>query len=234
MARNRGQIPKYGKHFRLESTGYHSLANRIYVLKTDERWFIRSDKTSKVWQIYHGIPRDRAIAMSTPLPSLGQAMTRLLQGIELGFYQAVTHRIVTLTIRPVPPDLCPTCGKSGADPCVTRGARYYGCDHAARPRTIGRPHMPAGRPVPEPGDAESGLREHIQLLHPRMITRGVGDARLATDHARKHRYGTVNHHHGPDAGPHARPRGWRDGSGVVMIDAQAARRRNPPTPESSG
>jgi hypothetical protein len=82
-----GQIPKYGKNFRLEHAPYHpELASRVYALRRDPAWFIRSDKTSGIWQVYYGTSRNTATAMGTPLPTLGLAMTRLLDGIELGFY----------------------------------------------------------------------------------------------------------------------------------------------------
>jgi hypothetical protein len=38
-------------------------------------------------------------------------------------------------------DKCPRCLRAGADPCVTRSGRLYGCDHAGRPRT--GPRTPA-------------------------------------------------------------------------------------------
>ena len=91
MLRNRGQIPPYGKSFRLESTSYHpELANRVYALKQDPDWFVRSDKTSKVWAIYRGASRDTATAMGCPLPSLTAAMAKLLDGIRQGFYQTAS------------------------------------------------------------------------------------------------------------------------------------------------
>ena len=86
-----GQIPKYGEFFRLESTPYHpELANRVYVLKRDPSWFIRSDNTSGVWQVYHGHNREMATPVGTPLPTFGMAMARLLDGIDLGFYAVRT------------------------------------------------------------------------------------------------------------------------------------------------
>jgi len=85
-----GQIPPYGKNFRLESEPWTSdLANRSYVLKRDPHWFIRSDKTSKTWRVYHWhltYSRDLATPVGKPLPTLSAAMTRLLSGIEQGFY----------------------------------------------------------------------------------------------------------------------------------------------------
>jgi hypothetical protein len=81
-----GQIPKYGEHFRLESTPYHPvLANRVYALKKDPAWFVRSDKTSKKWRVYCGVTRDTAVILSPALPTLSLAMARLLGTVE-GFY----------------------------------------------------------------------------------------------------------------------------------------------------
>jgi hypothetical protein len=83
-----GQIPKYGAYFRLESLPYGpELANRAYMLKRDPYWFIQSNKASKIWRIYHydgGLCAPRSVG--TPLPTLGQAMSRLLVGIDQGFY----------------------------------------------------------------------------------------------------------------------------------------------------
>ena len=91
MSRAGGQIPPYGKHFRRESVTYHpDLANRVYVLKTDGTWFLRSDKTSKVWTIFWGPSIETAVAMGKPLPSLTAAMAKLLDGIKQGFYQVAT------------------------------------------------------------------------------------------------------------------------------------------------
>lgn len=88
-----GQIPKYGKNFRRESTRYHpDLANRVYALKRDPEWFIRSDKPSKIWRVYHGAQRDTATAFGTPLPTLTKAIARLLEGIEQGFYATVAEQ----------------------------------------------------------------------------------------------------------------------------------------------
>jgi hypothetical protein len=87
-----GQIPPYGKHFRLKSEPWTpDLANRVYVLKTDPDWFIRSDKTSKIWRVYQwhlDHSRELATPIGTPLPTFGMAMNRLLEGIDRGFYQA--------------------------------------------------------------------------------------------------------------------------------------------------
>lgn len=88
-----GQIPKYGKHFRRESVPYSpTMANRAYVLKADPAWIIQSDKTSGIWQVYLENPTGPGnITISTPLPTLGLAMIRLLEGIDRGFY-ALTAR----------------------------------------------------------------------------------------------------------------------------------------------
>jgi len=90
-----GQIPKYGKHFRRISERWTpDLANRVYVLIRDPAWFIRSDKASKTWRVYHWhLNHDRELAtpIGTPLPTLGLAMLRLLDGIDRGFY-AISSR----------------------------------------------------------------------------------------------------------------------------------------------
>ena len=84
-----GQIPKYGQHFRLESLAWTpGRANRAYVLKRDPAWFIRSDKTSKAWQVYHGADRELAAPAGKVQPTLITAMNLLLDGIDYGFYQA--------------------------------------------------------------------------------------------------------------------------------------------------
>lgn len=86
-----GQIPRYGKNFRRESERWTpNLANRVYVLKRDPSWFIRSDKTSETWRVYRwhlDHAREMATPVGTPLPTLGMAMNRLLEGIDRGFYQ---------------------------------------------------------------------------------------------------------------------------------------------------
>jgi hypothetical protein len=72
---------------------------------------------------------------------------------------------------------------------------------------------------------EPDLREHCREFHSRITLRGQTDEKVASAHGRDHhQFGSHSHHHGPNAGPHARPRGWRDGSGVVLIDRQAAMR----------
>lgn len=90
MSRNQGQIPPYGTNFRLEDLPYHpELASRAYVLKRDARWFIRSDKTSKVWTIFYvyGPSPATVIPMGKTLPTLGIAMMKLLEGVDRGLYQ---------------------------------------------------------------------------------------------------------------------------------------------------
>jgi hypothetical protein len=86
-----GQIPKYGRHFRRESTPWTpGLANRVYVLTRDPSWFIRSDKASKTWRVYNwhlDHERELAAPIGTSLPTLGMAVNRLLEGIDRGFYQ---------------------------------------------------------------------------------------------------------------------------------------------------
>jgi len=82
-----GQIPPYGENFERESMPYHpTMSNTIYKLKIDDDWFIRSDKTSKHWQVFHGSFRDLATPMGKVQPSLTKAMQLLLDGITGGFY----------------------------------------------------------------------------------------------------------------------------------------------------
>jgi hypothetical protein len=82
-----GRIPKYGAHFKQVGLPYHAtLSSTTYVLKIDNNWFIRSDKTSKRWYIFHGKNRDHAINMGKVQPTLGEAMRLMLDGIDQGFY----------------------------------------------------------------------------------------------------------------------------------------------------
>lgn len=83
-----GQIPKYGENFRHDRVGsYHpTLSDTIYILKDDEEWFIRSDKTSKHWRLFHGMDRDQAVPHGRLQPSLTLAMSMMLEGIAEGFY----------------------------------------------------------------------------------------------------------------------------------------------------
>lgn len=48
-----GQIPPYGQYFRWEPCEYSPLlAGRRYILRADERYHIRSDKTSERWFLF--------------------------------------------------------------------------------------------------------------------------------------------------------------------------------------
>lgn len=83
-----GQIPKYGKDFELVSTCWHpELAARVYRLRRDPRWFIRSRHGSKVWRIYSGDPEGIYDAHGRPQGSFIEAMNLLLDGIDYGFYE---------------------------------------------------------------------------------------------------------------------------------------------------
>ena len=43
-----GQIPQYGENFRLEHVADEAdMANRLYVVKRDDDWWIRSDKSRR-------------------------------------------------------------------------------------------------------------------------------------------------------------------------------------------
>jgi len=78
-----GQIPKYGANFRLDDAGYHpELSRSVYVLKTDRTWFIRSDRTSKKWGIYHGAPFNDATPVNLTYRTLTLAMEALVNAIE--------------------------------------------------------------------------------------------------------------------------------------------------------
>lgn len=72
--------------------------------------------------------------------------------------------------------------------------------------------------VPEPDQ----LTEHVRAMHPRLTRRPhSGNPDLAERHAGDHYHnGGHSHHHGPNAGPHARPVGWRTGGDVTMITEQ--------------
>ena len=125
-----GQIPPYGANFRRVSLAYsRDFANRLYALKQDPRWFIRSDKTSEKWTIFY-LPdtataaalrpsapvslRERAalyphlaIAVSRPRDTFAEAMAMLLDGVSRGFYR----------IAPVPVPVivhAPDCGLQGS------------------------------------------------------------------------------------------------------------------------
>lgn len=83
-----GQIPPYGKNFKHDRVGsYHpTLSDTIYILKIDEEWFIRSDKKSKQWSLFHGWIRNNAVRYGKVQPSMAKAMQLLLDGIAGGFY----------------------------------------------------------------------------------------------------------------------------------------------------
>jgi hypothetical protein len=88
MPRSRGQIPPYGENFHRETVSYdRHLASTVYVLKRDARWFIRSDKTSHVWTVFYQTFAG-PLPMGYPVRTFTEAMTRLLDGIALGFYHA--------------------------------------------------------------------------------------------------------------------------------------------------
>lgn len=89
-----GQIPTYGRNFRRESLPWSpDLANRAYVLKRDDSWFIRSDKTSERWFIFWTVPgASFSTAMGKPMPTFTKAMAKLLEGIRLGFYPVADPR----------------------------------------------------------------------------------------------------------------------------------------------
>lgn len=74
-----GQIPSYGKNFRLEHVPYEAslgLASRRYVLKADSNIFIRSTSDSKSWQIFVAGPADAAFPIGDPRGTLTEAMKR--------------------------------------------------------------------------------------------------------------------------------------------------------------
>jgi hypothetical protein len=74
-----GQIPKYGEHFRRESTPYEpdrDVATRRYVLKTDPRFFIQSTRDSEHWTVYIAGPEGAAFPIAEPDDTLTEAMLR--------------------------------------------------------------------------------------------------------------------------------------------------------------
>ena len=83
-----GQIPPYGVNFRRENVdGWDPVfGSRVYVLKRDNEWFIRADKPSKRWFVFHGMNRDMATNMGRVQPSFTAAMQLLLDGIAYGYY----------------------------------------------------------------------------------------------------------------------------------------------------
>lgn len=70
--------------------------------------------------------------------------------------------------------------------------------------------------VPEPDQ----LTEHVRAMHPRVRAGVAGDDLVYAHVNEHHRFGGHSHHHGPNAGPHARPAGWRTGGDVTMITEQ--------------
>ena len=82
-----GQIPPYGKNFRHDRAAkYHpSLGQALYILKWDEHWYIRADKGSKRWYIFHS-GHQGAIHMGKVWPSLTVAMAKLMEGVKQGYY----------------------------------------------------------------------------------------------------------------------------------------------------
>jgi hypothetical protein len=62
------------------------LAQRVYALKADDDWFIRSNHSSEQWQVFHGPDRDTAVAHGKIQPNMRGAMALLLAGVEQGCY----------------------------------------------------------------------------------------------------------------------------------------------------
>jgi hypothetical protein len=79
-----GQIPRYGKHFRLKNEQARVLwmANRKYELKADPAYYARSDRTSKYWYAYG----PRGLLTVLPATTLTGAMNVILEHL------AVLHR----------------------------------------------------------------------------------------------------------------------------------------------
>jgi len=102
-----GQIPPYGEHFERVSLDYSpDLSNTAYLLKSDRRWYIRSDKTSHKWRIYHGVTVDSAVPEGAVQRTMTEVMRLLLDGVAGGFY--VTGEDPP---KPVPAiTRCPECG----------------------------------------------------------------------------------------------------------------------------
>jgi hypothetical protein len=77
-----GQIPPYGKNFKIGSATYHpTLGSSIYMYKWDHHWYIRADKGSKRWYIFHN-----DIHMGKVWPSLTVAMSKFVEGVKQGYY----------------------------------------------------------------------------------------------------------------------------------------------------
>ena len=78
MARGRGGIPPYGKNFHLVSADKWSpeYNSSMYAWKGDTDYYIRSDKTSKKWWVFH-----RGMPVSGVFPSLTVAMDGFLKAV---------------------------------------------------------------------------------------------------------------------------------------------------------
>ena len=76
-----GQIPKYGKNFRLEHIHSWStvMAPRKYVLKSDAAWYIRSDKSSKEWGIYRTWPGQEGEGTLPCMVGIEGTLTRAME-----------------------------------------------------------------------------------------------------------------------------------------------------------
>lgn len=75
MSRGRGQVPPYGKDFRLTREAYHPVyTHSAYQYRANPEYVIRAEKGSKHWWVlYRTAPVNEA-----PLPSLTRAMEFLL------------------------------------------------------------------------------------------------------------------------------------------------------------
>lgn len=76
-----GRIPPYGKNFRLEHLPYafgQDLASRRYVLKSDNRYSIRSTRNSEHWTIFVAGPADSHFPVGKAHDTLTAAMAALL------------------------------------------------------------------------------------------------------------------------------------------------------------
>jgi hypothetical protein len=75
MARGRGQIPPYGKHFRLLHGDYHPVyTHSIYQYKANGRYAIRAEKGSKRWWVLFTGQQGTGAIHDQPFPSLTKAM----------------------------------------------------------------------------------------------------------------------------------------------------------------
>lgn len=85
-----GQIPPYGRFFRLERAERWDpfLTHSLYVLRVDGDWLIRSDKTRKRWRVYYrGVPVGNIV-----FPSLTSAMGALT-GVAAVLYEGHDGRL---------------------------------------------------------------------------------------------------------------------------------------------